>query len=210
MLPRSFYLVSGLELAPRLLGQILCSRTPEGVTKGRIVEVEAYLGPDDRGAHSYGGVPTPRTQIQYGPGGYSYVFLIYGMHSCMNVVAAGPGQPEVVLLRALEPLEGQELMAARRKSRDLCAGPGKLCKAMGITKAWNGLDLCGDQLWMEAGEPVPPENIALSPRVNIDYAGADVARPWRFFVKDSPFVSKVPARFAPVGTLAEKTEGFYE
>ena len=139
-LPRSFYQQDGVAAAKALLGKTLVHVTPEGVTKGVIVETEAYMGPADAAAHSYKG-RTARTEIQYGPGGFSYVYLIYGMYSCMNIVVNGPEHPEVVLLRALEPVEGLSLMAARRKQKKrtaLCSGPGKLCRAMAIDQSCYG------------------------------------------------------------------------
>ena len=203
-LPRAFYQKGALDLAPLLLGKILCRRGPEGLTAGRIVETEAYVGPLDDGAHSCGGRRTERTSIQYGPGGFAYVFGIYGMHWCFNVVCGGEEQPEVVLVRALEPVAGRALMAARRGTGEelaLCSGPGKLCRALGITKADYGLDLCGDTLWLEEGPEVPGSRIALSPRVNIDYAVEYRDRLWRFFIQDSPYVSRVPKRFSAQGTM---------
>ena len=203
-LPRDFYRPGALELAPRLLGKLLCRRTPEGVAAGWIVETEAYVGPLDDGAHSYGGRRTERTAVQYGPGGYAYVFGIYGMHWCFNVVCGEAEQPDVVRVRALEPAAGRVWMAARRGTGEelaLCSGPGKLCQALGITRADYGLDLCGDRLWLEQGPEIPPSRIAVSPRVNIDYAVEYRDRLWRFFVKGNPYVSRVPRRFAAQGTL---------
>ena len=203
-LPRSFYLRSALEVAPELLGKLLCHETPDGMTAGRIVEVEAYVGPEDDGAHSYGGRLTDRTRIQYGEGGYTYVFGIYGMHWCFNAVTAEAGKPEVVLVRALEPVQGLDLMRRRRKSDaplQLCSGPGKLCQALGITKAQYGLDLCGSELYIAEDQSIPAARIALSPRVNIDYAVNCRDRLWRYFIADNAFVSKVPKRFTARGTL---------
>ncbi|MBQ9250529.1 MAG: DNA-3-methyladenine glycosylase [Oscillospiraceae bacterium] len=203
-LPRAFYLRSALQAAPELLGKLLCHETTEGLTAGRIVEVEAYVGPEDDGAHSYGGRRTERTAIQYGEGGYAYVFGIYGMHWCFNAITAAPGKPEVVLVRALEPVLGLELMEKRRKTgdpRQLCSGPGKLCQALGITKAQYGLDLCGGELYIAEGESIPATRIAVSPRVNIDYATQYKDRLWRFYIADNVYVSKVPRRFAAKRTL---------
>lgn len=197
-LPREFY-VRGAELVAReLLGKLLVHRSPEGLAAGRIVEAEAYIGPEDDGAHSYGGRRTERTAIQYGPGGYAYVFSIYGMHFCFNAVCAEEEKPEVVLIRALEPVEGLALMEQRRgteKRIELCSGPGKLCAALGITKEQYGLDLCGDTLYIAQAPAIPAERIRTSPRINIDYAEKYRDHPWRFFVADSPFVSKVPKRY---------------
>lgn len=208
MLPRDFYLRPATELAPLLLGKRLCRDTPEGRLTGRIVEVEAYVGPEDRGAHSFGGRRTARTAVQFGPGGFAYVYLIYGMHCLFNIVAAEAEQPQVVLIRALEPVEGLELMArGRGRISELCSGPGKLCAALGITRELNGADLCAGPLYLEDAPALPPERIAVSPRINIDYAGEYRDVPWRFYEADSPYVSKVPARYRAVGTLADLKEG---
>lgn len=198
-LTRSFFLQDAVTLAPQLLGKVLTHRTPEGTASGRIVEVEAYAGPEDKGAHSFGGRRTARTEVLYGPGGFAYVYLIYGFHSCFNVVADLEGRPQVVFIRALQPVEGIDLMRRRRgveKAEALCSGPGKLCAALGITREQYGLDLLGDTLFLEDGPRVPPEQILCSPRVNIDYAEEYREKPWRFYLKDSPFVSKVPKRFS--------------
>ena len=206
MLPREFYLRPALEAAPELLGKLLVHETAEGLTAGRIVEVEAYVGPEDDGAHSFGARRTARTAIQYGPGGFAYVFGLYGMHWCFNVVTAPEERPEVVLVRALEPVRGLALMQKRRgteREELLCSGPGRLCQAMGITKAQYGLDLCRGPLYLEDGERIPPERIALSPRVNIDYAQGYKDRLWRYFIRDNPHVSRVPSRYRAGTTLSE-------
>lgn len=203
-LPRAFYAPGALALAPALLGKLLCFDSPEGFAAGVIVETEAYCGLADDGAHSYGGRRTARTEIQFGEGGYAYVFSIYGMHCCFNSVCAAPGQPEVVLVRALEPVEGLPLMAARRGTQEkllLCSGPGRLCQALGVTRAQTGLDLCGSALYIAEHESVAREKIAVSPRVNIDYAERCRGELWRFFIADSPYVSRVPKRFAAQGRL---------
>ncbi len=204
VLPRDFYGADAVELAPRLLGKLLCRRTEEGLAAGMIVETEAYRGPLDDAAHSYGGRPTQRTRVMFGPPGFAYVFSIYGMHSCLNAVAGEEGQPQAVLIRALEPVEGLRLMAARRGVEDarlLCSGPGRLCQALGVTRAQNGLDLCGGELFLaEYRDPLPRE-ICVSPRVNVDYAVQYRDKLWRFFLKDNPCVSPVPRRYAARGTL---------
>lgn len=192
ILDRAFYQQDTLEAARALLGQILVRRTPEGETRGIIVETEAYLGEIDPAAHSYKG-DSRRVRVQYGPAGHAYVYLIYGMYCCMNITTGPPGKPEVVLLRALEPCGGIELMQRRRKTekrRALCSGPGKLCMAMDITRGLYGADLCGqaDGLWLEKGEA--PAETAASPRINIDYAGAAKDWPWRFTIPGNPYISK--------------------
>lgn len=197
-LNRNFYLKSAAELAPALLGKTLVHKTAEGVTSGIIVETEAYIGPNDKGAHSCGGVPTARTAVMFGEGGFAYVYLIYGMYSCFNVVANVKDKPEAVLIRALEPLDGIEPMKKRRgtdKLQNLCSGPGKLCGALGITRLHSGADLCGNELFILDKPALPTSEIAVSPRINIDYAEEYRDMLWRYFVKGSKFVSKVPKKY---------------
>lgn len=197
-LNRNFYLRSAEELAPALLGKILVHKTAEGVTSGIIVETEAYIGPDDKGAHSCGGVPTARTAVMFGKGGFAYVYLIYGMYSCFNVVANVKDKPEAVLIRALEPLDGVELMKNRRatdKPENLCSGPGKLCSALGITREQSGADLCKNELFILDMPELSKSEIIVSPRINIDYAEEYRDKLWRYFVKGNKFVSKVPKRY---------------
>jgi DNA-3-methyladenine glycosylase len=201
-LPRRFYLQPTLRVARALLGKVLVHATPEGVTAGRIVEVEAYRGPADRAAHSAGGHRSPRNEVMYGPPGHAYVYFIYGMHHCMNVVCQPPDLPEAVLLRALEPVEGEALMRRRRALPDapawrLCRGPGALCEAMGITRADNGTDLVDGPLRILDAPADAPPSVARTVRIGVDYAGADAARPWRFFVRESRAVSGPRLRRSP-------------
>jgi DNA-3-methyladenine glycosylase len=152
---------------------------------GRIVETEAYMGPEDLAAHSAGGRRTARTEVMFGPPGRAYVYFIYGFWHCLNVVTSPPGVPHAVLLRAVEPLENVE----RRTW-----GPGLLCRAMHVDCALNAVDLRGKVLWIErprGRDRVP--RIASSPRIGVDYAKAWARRPWRFFDQDSPFVSGLSA-----------------
>lgn len=191
ILPRSFYQQDGLALAKGLLGKILLRRKDGQLTGGRIVETEAYLGAQDPAAHSYKG-NTQRTRIQFGAGGYAYVYLIYGMHCCMNIVAAPEGVPHVVLLRALEPVIGLEWMEQRRHTnrvQNLCSGPGKLCQAMAIDRSCYGMDLLGEELWLENEPEVSDQRIAVSKRIHIDYAGEAANWPYRFCVADSHYLS---------------------
>ena len=193
-LPRRLYLQPTLRVARALLGKTLVYDGPEGRTAGRIVEVEAYRGPADRAAHSSGGRRTPRNEVMYGPPGYAYVYFIYGMYFCMNVVCQPAGVPEAVLLRALEPLEGVELMRRQRELAEgpewrLCRGPGALCRALGIGRAENGADLVRGPLRIVDAPPVPAARVARTARIGVAYAGADAARPWRFLVRGSPAVS---------------------
>ena len=206
MLNPAFFSGSAAEAAPLLLGKLLCHETREGLAAGMIVEAEAYCGPEDDAAHSFGGRRTARTEAMFGPPGRAYVFSLYGMHRCFNVVTGPEGSPQAVLIRALEPVEGLALMAARRGTDDplrLCSGPGKLCQALAIGKDQYGLDLFGNELYLAEYRDFSPEEILVSPRVNVDYAVGYRDRLWRFFLKDSPFVSRVPRRYAAGGTLAE-------
>jgi DNA-3-methyladenine glycosylase len=193
-LPRSFYARPVLVVARDVIGKILVHETQEGRVAGRIVEAEAYRGPEDRAAHSYGGRRTARTEAMYGPPGHAYVFFVYGMHHHVNLVTTKEGLPHAVLLRAVEPIEGIELMAKRRgrrsTDRELTNGPGKLCVAFGIDRRAYGADLCKKPLFLADG---PRGRVARSPRVGIDYAGAWVARPWRFYEQGNPWVSRTRA-----------------
>lgn len=192
-LKRDFYNRDGLTVSQELLGKTLVHITEDGITKGKIVEVEAYMGAVDKAAHSYGNLCSERTKIQYGEGGYAYVYLIYGMHICMNIVANREAIPEAILIRALEPLEGIELMKKRRKTDNvklLCNGPGKLSQAMGITKDNYGDDLCGEALYVEEGITIKKKQILKTKRINIDYAEEARDYLWRFTIKDNPYVSK--------------------
>ena len=179
LLGRDFYARPAIDVARDLLGKHLVHRRAGVIHSGRIVETEAYIGPEDLACHASKGL-TGRTRIMYGAAGHAYVFLIYGMHNCFNVVCEREGFPAAVLVRALEPGEG----LARTVD-----GPGKLCAALHITREHNGLDLCGGDLWLEdRGEPAP--EIVATPRIGIDYAGEWVAAPLRFVDGASRFLSK--------------------
>ncbi len=193
-LGRSFYLARTLRVARALLGKVLAHETAAGRVAGRIVEVEAYRGPRDRAAHSFGGRRTARNQTMWGPPGHAYVYFVYGMHHCVNVVTQPAGVPEAVLLRALEPIDGIELMRARRGLGDapawrLCRGPGALCQALGLTRADDGVDLVSGPLRLLDAPGVPAAQVARTPRIGVAYAGADALRPWRFLVRGSAAVS---------------------
>ncbi len=196
-LPRQFYERSAVAVAADCLGRWLVHESAEGTTVGRIVEAEAYEGPEDRAAHSFGGRRTARTEAMFGPPGHAYVFFLYGMHWNFNVVTGPVGSPCAVLLRAVEPVAGQALMARRRgreaTDRELTNGPAKLCQAFGISREHYGLDLCEGPLRLAAGEALPPERLATAPRVGVEYAGEWADRPWRFFDRESPHVSTARA-----------------
>jgi DNA-3-methyladenine glycosylase len=194
ILSRDFYTRSVLIVARQCIGKILVHRTAEGETAGRIVEAEAYRGPLDLAAHSSRGL-TRRTAAMFGPPGHAYVYRLYGTCWAMNLVVANTGEPHAVLIRALEPLHGIELMAARRRkpagSRELTNGPGKLTEAMAITGADYGRDLCDDVLYLvDDGRRTP--RIGRSARINVAYAGEWAARPWRFYERGNPYVSVKP------------------
>jgi DNA-3-methyladenine glycosylase len=174
-------------VARELLGHLLVHDDPDGLTVGRIVETEAYLGPKDPASHAFR--RTQRSEIMYGPPGRCYVYFSYGNHFCMNVVTEREGVGGAVLLRAVEPLEGIELMRARRGvegTRLLCAGPGRLTQAFGVTRDHNGHDLTRPPLYIAHGRP-GVFVIGTSPRVGISQA---TDNPWRFFIKGNPFVSR--------------------
>ena len=160
---------------------------------GKIVEVEAYRGPEDRASHAYGGRRTKRTETMYGSGGVAYVYFVYGMYYQFNVVSNVADTPHAILVRALEPIEGIEIMRERRHSHpdhNLTSGPGKLCIAMGIDRQLDGADLLGDRVWIEEYESVSARRIAKGPRIGIDYAEAWIDKPWRFWIRDNSYVSR--------------------
>lgn len=195
-LPRDYYDRPTELVARELLGAILECHTREGVSSGRIVETEAYLGEHDLACHAAVG-RTARTDPLYGAPGLAYVYFIYGMYWCFNAVTRAEGEPSAVLVRALEPLDGIELMRVRRRLRssrdtDLTNGPGKLCQALGIDGRHNRLTLDASPLIIRRGIDVPRDAITVTPRVGISRS-ADW--PLRWFVTDSPFVSKTPAGF---------------
>lgn len=191
-LKKEFYLKNGVELAKSLLGKVLVHETKDGITKGIIVETEAYMGEIDAAAHSYKNKNSKRTEIQFKEGGYAYIYMIYGMYYCMNVVANQENICESVLVRALEPIDGIEIMKQRRRDKNLfnlCSGPGKLCQAMNITKEQYGIDLCKDQLYIEEFEG-KNFDIEATKRLNIEYAKDASEYLWRFIIKENKFVSK--------------------
>ncbi|GED17309.1 3-methyladenine DNA glycosylase [Aneurinibacillus migulanus] len=200
-LPRDFYNRDTLNVARDLLGKYLAHKIDGVVREGKIVEVEAYIGPEDKGAHTYNGRRTPRNEAMYGPPGFAYVYLIYGMYNCVNVVTNEAEKPEAVLIRALEPTCGVEQMSmarfgksellTSRETISLTNGPGKLCQALGITRTHNGYDLCGETLYItESSKPDEPFETVETTRINIDYAEEAALYPWRFYIKDNPFVSR--------------------
>ena len=193
-LARDFYARPVLLVARECIGKVLVHRTADGVAAGRIVEVEAYRGPLDLAAHSSRG-RTKRTAVIYGPPGYAYVYLLYGISWALNLVTTAAEVPHAVLIRAIEPLRGIDLMARRRRkpahSRELTNGPGKLTNALAITGADYGRDLCGGQLYLEHSD-IPAGRIGRSTRINVDYAGAWASKLWRFYERGNRYVSVKP------------------
>jgi DNA-3-methyladenine glycosylase len=186
ILPRSFYERGTVEVARDLLGKVLV----HGAAAGIVVETEAYLGGDDLASHPAVGI-TDRTRVIFGPPGHAYVYLSYGMHDCLNIVAERAGDPGCVLIRALEPIEGQDTMRLRRPKartdRDLASGPGKLTQALGITRKHAGIDMTRGDLVVVARPTAPPFDIAVTPRIGITKC-ADL--PLRFLIRGNRFVSR--------------------
>ncbi len=198
-LVRSFFARSTLEVARDFIGCLLVHASPEGSTIGRIVEAEAYMH-DDPGSHAFRG-QTPRNSPMFEEPGNAYVYFTYGMHFCLCAVAHAPGLAGAVLVRAVEPLDGVELMRRRRgagiKDRDLARGPGRLSRAFGVHRDHNRLDLTKAPLYICAGERLPEQAVAKGPRIGL--GTTQDGRPWRFSVSGSPWVSS-----GPTATLSEK------
>lgn len=185
-LPQSFYLRDDVvSISRELLGKVLCTRVGGAVTRAWITETEAYAGVDDRASHAYGGRRTRRTEPMYGPGGTAYVYLCYGIHHLFNVVTNVTGVPQAILVRGGSPLEGIDTIVRRRgrpaDDRALLAGPGSLAQGLGITTALTGTSLVDGPIWIEDRDyTVGEDSIIVGPRVGVDYAGEDAARPYRF------------------------------
>lgn len=201
VLSSSFFARPTLRVARDLLGKYLVRRVGRSVLSGKITEIEAYIGQDDLACHASRG-RTRRTEVMYGNPGTLYVYLVYGMYWCLNIVTERKECPAAVLIRAVEPVEGVELMAKNRRNqtppnppltkgrnggvlRNLCNGPGKLCQAFGITDAMNGKQLGKNTLIIEdRGEIIPRSRILVLPRIGVDYAGHCAKNPWRFILKE--------------------------
>ncbi|MBX2894228.1 MAG: DNA-3-methyladenine glycosylase [Cyclobacteriaceae bacterium] len=178
-------------IARKLLGKVLITHIKSEFTAGRIVETEAYSF-KERGCHAYNGRKTLRNEVMFAPGGVAYVYLCYGMYNLFNVVTNKADKAEAVLIRALEPVAGQDIMLKRmnvEKLTRITSGPGKLTRAMGIERLHNGV-LLGDTITIEDAKPIGSSKIITTTRIGIDYAGSDAKLPWRFYVKDNEWVSK--------------------
>lgn len=195
-LPESFYeRTNVVRIARALLGKSLFTQVDGTITGGTIVETEAYSW-KERGCHAYDARKTARNAVMFGPGGHSYVYMCYGIHFLFNVVTNRRDTAEAVLVRALEPHTGLDVMRERRgklaSHYHLTSGPGKLTRALAIDRQWNGLSLLANEVWIsDTGMDVRGRDIVASPRIGIDYAGEDAALPWRFHIKGNPWVSKV-------------------
>ena len=194
-----------LTISRQLLGKILCTNFNDKLTTGIIVETEAYAGIEDRASHAYGGRRTNRTEVMYSPAGTAYVYLCYGMHRLFNVVTNLEGVPHAVLIRAIEPIEGIDIMLQRRNMSKLLpkltAGPGILSQALGINTQHSGISLLGNNIWILDNHPFDRLkrsdgynkhknfDIISGPRVGCQYAGKDAHKPWRFRIKGNKWVS---------------------
>lgn len=192
-LTAAFFRRPTLVVARDLLGKYFVVKHGQETLSGKIVETEAYAGESDLACHASKG-RTPRTETLYREAGTIYVYLVYGMYHCLNIVTEKKGFPSAVLIRAVEPREGIERMKKNRKTgalHNLASGPGKMCEAFGITKRMNGKTAFGDAVWIkDREERVPARDIVAAPRVGVAYAGACARYPWRFYLKDSPYVSR--------------------
>lgn len=194
-LERSYYLGDDVtEIARGLLGKSICTRLKGIITKGKIVETEAY-SEKEKACHAYGRRKTERTSVMFGEGGHAYVYFVYGMHYLFNIVTNRGDVAEAILIRAIEPIEGVDVMLKRRGMSSienrLTSGPGSLSKAMGIDLSMYGLPLDGDIIWLEQSDKGPEKaEIISTKRIGVDYAGEDAGLPWRFILKDNPWISK--------------------
>ncbi len=194
-LPKHYYLSEDvLSLSRDLLGKVLITRFDKQVTAGIIVETEAYKGVEDRASHAYNYRRTQRTEVMYSAGGVAYVYQCYGIHFLFNIVTAPKDIPHAILIRAVEPIEGHSLMLERRKMTKLTYaitnGPGKLTQALGIRRETNACVLTANTVCIEdTGMTIASKNIISSPRIGIDYAGGDRLNPWRFYIKNNPWIS---------------------
>lgn len=194
VLPTDFYLRDTKTVARQLLGKRLVRIYRGHRLSGIITEVEAYLGVKDKAAHSYGNRRTARTEPMYGEGGTSYIYFVYGMHHCFNVVTRQKDVPEAVLIRALEPVEGIPWMKKFRKVdslKNLTNGPGKLAQALKITRDLNGTPLDSKDLFIEMGDPLAPSNIVRRSRIGVDYADDHALWQLRYYIKKNPYISKI-------------------
>lgn len=191
---KDFYNRETLKVAQELLGKFLVRKIGKKIIAGKIVETEAYVGLRDLASHASRG-KTVRTAPMFGPPGHAYVYLVYGLNYCFNIVTEKENYPAAILIRAIEPAEGADLMKRYRKTQklifNLTNGPGKLCQALKIDKSINMLDLTKNILWVEdRGVKIKSSEIVAAKRIGVDYAGKYKNKPWRFYLRGNPFVSK--------------------
>jgi len=194
-LGEDFYKQDAVTVAENLVGKLLVRKLKGEKVECRIVETEAYAGPEDKASHAYQNKKTDRTEVMFNSGGCVYVYLIYGIHNCFNIVTNEKGKPEAVFVRAVEPLSGIEIIKEKRdiKSKqveEFTNGPGKLSQALDINKELNGYDLVsGDEIYLKTDDNNPEYQVISGKRINIDYAEEYREKLWRFFIKGNPFVS---------------------
>ena len=183
-----------IQIARELLGKKVFSMAGDMLTGGIIVETEAYRGPEDRGSHAWNNRRTNRTEIMYAAGGVAYMYICYGIHDMLNIVTGPENTSHAILIRALEPIVGLEIMQERRKvyNKDtrLCQGPGALAQALGLNKSFNGKSLRGNEIWIEHADLIPEEQIIASARVGMNFDGPYKTIPWRFYIRGNRYVSR--------------------
>jgi DNA-3-methyladenine glycosylase len=194
-LPPEFYQREDpVQIARELLGKKVFSMADNILAGGIIVETEAYKGPEDRGSHAWNNRRTNRTEIMYAAGGVIYMYICYGIHDMLNIVTGTVNTSHAILIRAIEPTEGLDIMRERRKIHNndirLCQGPGALSQALGLNKQYNGKSLQENEIWIEEGDPVPEESIVASPRVGMNFEGPYKLIPWRFYIRGNRYVSR--------------------
>lgn len=195
-LSRSFYRQQNVvQISRGLIGKVICTHIQNQLTAGMITETEAYCGRNDKACHANNGLRTGRTEVMYGPPGHAYIYLCYGIHHLFNVVTNREGLADAVLVRSIQPVEGESFILGRRGMKELkpivSNGPGKLTQALGITTFDDGTDLMGNRIWIEdRGHPILDSQIIASTRIGVEYAGDHAKRPWRFYLKNSTWISK--------------------
>lgn len=183
-----------IQIARELLGKKVFSMAGDELTEGIIVETEAYRGPEDRGSHAWNNRRTNRTEIMYAAGGVAYMYICYGIHDMLNIVTGPENLSHAILIRALEPITGIEIMRKRRKIYNndirLCQGPGALAQSLGLNKSFNGKSLQGNEIWIENNEVIPGDQIVASPRVGMNFTGPYKTILWRFYIRGNRYVSR--------------------
>lgn len=195
-LPESFYQDDDVvSLSSKLLGKYLFTCVDGQLTGGIIIETEAYRGPEDRGSHAYNHRRTARNEIMYAKGGVVYMYICYGIHDMLNIVTGEKGESHAILIRAIEPTVGLDIMRVRRgfenDDKRLCKGPGALAKALGLRKLHNGVSLESDEIWIEdRGDVITDENIVACPRIGLNIEEPFKSIPWRFYIKGNKYISR--------------------